>query len=248
MEEEITLEEIFRIVKQKIVVILSWSFLGVVLAGALTFFIITPKYESTSRIVVSQTQNMDQTITNTDIQTNLNLINTYQSIIKEPIILEEVLQSTESNLTLNELSNKITVNIQNNSLVFGISVKDANPYVASELANATAKAFETKIGDILEVQSVTILSEAVPNLSPVSPNIIINIVLGLIMGLIVGVGLAFLFEVIDKSVKDEKIIEKMNWINLGSIIEMTNEEIKDTRMRAFENEKKSNINSKRRRV
>src|SRR5699024_6470410 len=98
------------------------------LAAAYTFFFVTPQYESTSKIVVNQTQNTGQAITNTDIQTNLNLINTYQSIIREPIILEDVIEMTDSNLTVSQLRNKITVQTQNNSLVFGVTVSDESPY------------------------------------------------------------------------------------------------------------------------
>lgn len=230
MEEEISLSELFAILKRHLGKIIIWSLVGLILAGVYTFFFVTPQYESTSKIVVNQTQNTSQSITNTDIQTNLNLINTYQSIIKEPIILEDVINSTASELSLGDLRNKISVQTEANSLVFGVSVKDANPYKASDLANAIGQSFQTKIGDILEVESVTILSEATPNVNPVSPNIMLNLIIGLILGLMIGVGLAFLLELMDKRVKDTKIIEDLGWTNLGSVLEMSNDEIKATRI------------------
>ena len=230
MEEEISLSELFAILKRHTGKIITWGLAGLVLAAIYTFFFVTPQYESTSKIVVNQTQNTSQSITNTDIQTNLNLINTYQSIIKEPIILEDVINSTGSELSLGELRNKISVQTEANSLVFGVSVKDASPYIASDLANATAQSFQTKIGDILEVESVTILSEASPNMKPVSPNTILNLIVGLILGLMIGVGLAFLLEFMDKRVKDTKIIEDLGWTNLGSVLEMSASELNESRM------------------
>lgn len=230
MEEEISLSELFAILKRHIGKIITLGLAGLILAAAYTFFFVTPQYESTSKIVVNQTQNTSQSITNTDIQTNLNLINTYQSIIKEPIILEEVINLTTSELSLGELRNKISVQTETNSLVFGVSVKDASPYIASELANATAQSFQTKIGDILEVESVTILSEATPNMKPVSPNVMLNLIIGLIIGLMIGVGLSFLLEFMDKRVKDTKIIEDLGWTNLGSVLEMSASELNESRM------------------
>lgn len=248
MEEEISLQELIRILKQKSKLIIMLSIVGLLISGIYTFFLVTPMYESSSRLVVNQTQNMNQTITNTDIQTNLNLINTYQSIIKEPIILEDVINQVNSDLSIVELRNKISVQTEPSSLVFGISVTDASPYTASELANATARSFQTKIGDILEVESVTILSEATPNIDAVSPNATMNLAVGLSLGLILGVSLAFVLEFIDKRVKDTKIIEDLGWTNLGSVLEMSSEELKDSRMIANIRVNNSASSMSRRRV
>lgn len=229
MEEEISLEELFFILRHKVSSIVLWSMIGLLLAGLYTFFLVTPQYESSSKIVVNQTQNTNQVITNTDIQTNLNLINTYQSIIREPIILEEVLEVTSSDLTIPELREKINVQTQDSSLVFGVSVQDDSPYRAAEYANAIANTFANRIGDILEVQSVTILSQAIPNPSPVSPNVLLNLLLGTILGLMIGVGMAFLSEFLDKTVKDDRFIEELGWTNLGGVLQMSEKEIEDTR-------------------
>jgi len=230
MEEEILLGEIFSTLKKKMGQILICSFLGLLVSGVFTFFFVTPTYQSTSKIVVNQIQNTSQTITSADIQTNLSLISTYQSIIQEPIILETVIDVTASKLTPAELRDKITINTDDDSLVFGVTISDENPYIAAELANAIATTFQQKIGDILEVESVTILSTAIANTKPVSPNTLMNLFLGLFAGLIIGIVSAFLSEMTNKSVKDEKFIESLGWSNLGSVLEMTPEEIKETRI------------------
>lgn len=224
------LYEFVNILKAKMAQILMWTFSGLIIAGVITFFIVTPTYSSTTKIVVNQTQNTTQSITNTDIQTNLSLINTYQSIIKEPIILESVIQNTGSNLTVEELKSKISVVTEDDSLVFGVTVTDENPNVAADLANAIANSFQQKIGEILEVESVTVLSTAVPNVDPVSPNKMLNLELGLIAGMMFGVGLAVILERTNRTVRDEKIIGLLGWTNLGSVLEMSTNEISETRI------------------
>lgn len=248
MMEEVSFEEIFTIIRQRIKLIITWCILGLLLSSIYTFLVVTPQYESSSRIVVNQTQNTNQTITNLDIQTNLNLINTYQSIIKEPIILEDVIKKSNSELTVGQLRKKINIQIQDSSLVFGISILDKNPYVSAELANAISTTFEEKIGGILDVQSVTILSEAVPNIIPVSPNMVLNLAIGTILGSIVGIAMAFLNEVLDKRVKDSRIIDELGWVNLGSIIEMSMNEVKETRISKNSRINKSESSVSRRRV
>ncbi|AZP04910.1 YveK family protein [Jeotgalibaca ciconiae] len=240
MTEEISINELFVILKRHLNKIIFWSIISLLLAGIYTFFFVIPQYESTSKIVVNQTQNSGQSITNTDIQTNLNLINTYQSIIQEPIVLEDVIKLTGPNLTVSQLRNKISVQTQDSSLVFGITVSDASPYVAAELANAIASSFEEKIGDILEVESVTILSQAMPVLSTVSPNVPLNLTVGLIVGLMLGVCISFFSEYLDNTIKDSQFIsEHIRWTDLGAISLMTEKELKDMAVRQEEQKFKS---------
>ncbi|MDE1549929.1 YveK family protein [Jeotgalibaca caeni] len=232
MSEEISLSELFSLLKRHSSRIILSSLIIFMLAGVYTFFFVTPQYESTSKIVVNQTQNTGQAITNTDIQTNLNLINTYQSIIREPIILEDVITMTDSDLTIGQLREKINVQTQDNSLVFGVTVSADSPYEAAELANAIANSFESKIGSILEVESVTILSQATPVLNPVSPNIPLNIALGLAIGVFLGVAFAFLSDYLDNTVKDSQFInQNIGWTDLGAISLMTEKELKDMAVR-----------------
>lgn len=230
MEEIVSLSDFIKMIKKRFGQIMVWAILGLAMSAVYTFFFTTPLYQSTSKIVVNQTQSGGQAITNTDIQTNLNLIETYRSIILEPIILEDVVTDSDNNLTVSQLRNKISVRTEQNSLVFGINITDTDPYEASELANKVAKSFENTIGDILDVESVTILSEAVPNLGQVSPNTTINLIMGLMVGLVIGVVISFIAESTNKSVRDEKFIESMGWTNLGSVLEMTQSEIDSTRI------------------
>lgn len=248
MEEEISLEESFFILRQKLASIVIWSLVGLLIAGLYTFFLVTPQYESNSKIVVNQTQKTNQVITNNDIETNLNLINTYQSIIQEPIILEEVLQTTNSDLTVAELREKISVQTEDDSLVFGVSVQDESPYQAAEYANAIANTFANQIGNILEVQSVTILSQAIPNPDPVSPKTPINLLVGTIIGFAIGVVLAFLSEFLDKTVKDDRFIEDLGWTNLGVVMQMSEKEIEETRFTRAHGEAKRTFNRTAKRV
>lgn len=248
MEEIVSLGDFMNIVRKRWLQILIWALGFLALAGVYTFFFTTPLYQSTSKIVVNQTQNSSQAITNMDIQTNLNLIETYQSIIQEPIILEDVVSENKTGLTISELRNKITIRTEQNSLVFGIIITDENPYEAADLANKVAASFESKIGDILDVQSVTILSEATPNLSQVSPNTTLNLLIGLLAGLALGVLISYIVESTNKTVRDEKFIEQLGWTHLGSVLEMSQSEIDNTRIA---NARKTRISEKtvlRRRV
>lgn len=226
MEEEISLVELFKILKKRLTLIISLSLVGLILAATFTFFIATPQYSATTQLLVNQTTNDTEGIQLNDITTNVQMINTYRDIIKGPVILEEVVQSLKLNTTASELSNQIEVVTQDNSQVFSLSITGENPYTASDIANTTASIFQDEVGNIMNVENVTIISESVPNTSPVSPNNLLNMIIGLLIGAMLGIGVAFLVELMDKSVKDEKFItETLGWSTLGNVSEMTEDEL-----------------------
>nr|WP_302328545.1 GNVR domain-containing protein [Salirhabdus salicampi] len=62
----------------------------------------------------------------------------------------------------------------------------------------------------MNVNNVHILTEAKysPNPSPIKPKPTLNIAIAMVLGLMVGVGLAFLLEYLDNTVKTEDDVEK----------------------------------------
>ena len=228
MNGHITLESLIKLLRKNVHTLIGWIIGSLIVTALFTFLIIEPQYQATSRIVVNQTENRTSNITSSDISTNISLMRTYQNIIMEPIILEDVIEQTNSNETLEDMRDKITFQNDEESLVFGIIVKDKDSLKSAELANATAEIFQKKIGNILPVESVTILSEAVPSSRPVSPNILQNLIFGSLLGFLIGLMQIFLTALLDKRVKDNEIISNLGWINLGTVNEMSPKELKET--------------------
>lgn len=226
MEEEISLSELFATLKKRLSMIVSLGLIGLIVAAGFTFFIATPQYNAITQILVNRTTESAEGMQLTDINTNVQMINTYKDIIKGPVILNEVQENLGTSLTTTELSEKIEITTQENSQVFSLTVTDESPYEAAEIANAVANIFQSEIGNIMNVENVTIISEAVPSTTQISPNNVLNLIIGLLFGLILGVGIAFLLEFMDKTVRDERFItETLGWSVLGSVSEMSSDEL-----------------------
>ena len=224
-EEEISLVELFGILKKRMGWIINATLLGLLLAAVFTFFIATPTFSSTTQLLVNRTQ-QTEVIQQSDINTNLQLINTYKDIVRGPVILDEVREILNLSESHSSLSDRISVSNQDNSQVFSIQVTDENPNNAAVIANTTATVFQENLDEIMNVDNITIISQAEPNLNPVSPNNTLNLAIGLVLGAMVGIGLVFLFEFLDNTVKDERFItEELGWTSLGRISEMTADEL-----------------------
>lgn len=212
MEETISLYDIFKVLKKRIVLILSITIISTLAAAIISFYVLTPIYQASTQILVNQkTSEQQNQIQTTDIQTNLQLINTYNVIIKSPVILSKVIEILDLNTTPSALSNQITVSNANNSQVVNISVQDEQAYLAVDIANTVAQVFQEEVKELMNVDNVNILSpaELPENPSPVKPNKMLNMAIALVIGLMVGVGLAFLLEYLDTTIKTEHDVEEL---------------------------------------
>ncbi|WP_100400341.1 YveK family protein [Bacillus sp. FJAT-44742] len=223
MEETISLKEILETLKKRIVMIIAITLAAVGISAAISFFVLTPIYETSTQILVNQSPTEQQTYSTSDIDTNRELINTYNVIIKSPTILESVREELGLERSYNSLNNQINVAAEGDSQVVSISVQDPDPVMAVNIANMTANVFERDIVNIMSVDNVSILStaELTEEMSPVSPQPMLNMAIAFVVGLMAAVGLAFLLEFLDNTIKTEQDIERgLELPVLGVIPEM----------------------------
>ncbi|MEI2401385.1 YveK family protein [Niallia taxi] len=212
MEETFSIKELFQTLRKRIVLIISITIIAMIVSATVSYFILTPKYKSSTQILVNQSKTDDSAFYNTnEVQTNIQLISTYSVIIKSAAILNTVKNDLNLKMSISELNNKITVDSALNSQIMTVSVTDSDPAIALDIANRTAEVFENEIKKIMNVDNVTILplADDQENQSPISPNPTLNIVIAGIVGLLVGIGLAFILEFLDNTVKTESDIEKL---------------------------------------
>ena len=213
MEETISLQDLFKTIKKRLSLIIGLTFLAVVIAGIISYFFLTPIYQSSTQILVNQqkVEQQQQQYDSQDIQTNLQLINTYNVIIKSPAILSKVIQNLDLDTTPAVLTDNITVTSEQNSQVVTISVQDPESFRAVDIANTTASVFQEEIKTLMNVDNVNILSPAIQqeNPSPVKPNKMLNMAIAGVIGLMLGVGIAFLLEYLDTSIRKEQDVEEL---------------------------------------
>ncbi|TSB48576.1 YveK family protein [Alkalicoccobacillus porphyridii] len=210
MEETISLKDIFQTLKRHFKLLILIPIVAMAIAALVSFFLLTPMYQTSTQLLINQTnQNPDQMYSQNDIRTNIELINTYNTIIKSPRILEPVIAESGVDLTVSNLQDIISVESADQSQVLDITVQDRSPEEAVLIANTVAQVFENEIPSIMNVDNVNILSVASvgENPSPVSPNPILNMLIAAVVGLMIAVGLAFLLEYLDTTIKTEKDIE-----------------------------------------
>ncbi|MCP2033614.1 capsular polysaccharide biosynthesis protein [Planomicrobium sp. HSC-17F08] len=220
MEETISLQELFATLKKRLVLIIGLTVIAILIAGVVSYNFLTPIYQTNTQILVNQEKTDAAQVINQNIQADLQLINTYSVIIKSPAILDQVSEQLDLGLSVEALTNKITVTNAEQSQVVNVSVQDPDPAIAVDIANTTAAVFQEEIQELMKVDNVSILSPAVvkENPSPVAPNPMLNMAIAAVVGLMLGVGIAFLLEYLDTSLKNEQDIEDVLGIPLLGVI------------------------------
>lgn len=211
MEETISLKELFEILKKRIVLIISITVLAVGMSAVASYFLITPKYQASTQILVSQAATGSITsmlASGNPFDSDSRYIDTYNVILKSPYILDQVKE--ELSLERN-LSGQINVSQEGRSQVVTIRVEDASPVLAVEIANVTARVFQREIQYLLKIDNIHILSPAVLSESPtpISPKPNLNMAIAFVVGLMASVGLAFLLEFLNNTLRTEEDIEKL---------------------------------------
>lgn len=220
MEENLTLSDLIKIFKQRILLILSLMIIGILIAVAFSHYVLTPEYESSTQILVNHERSDANTAGNTNIETDLQLINTYSDIIKSPVILDKVIKELNIDLTANQLNKKITVSSNENSQVINVSVKNEDPQVAIGIANITAKVFQTEIQNLMAINNVSVLTPAIlqGDGEAISPHPFLILMIGAIIGLLIGYGIAVILSSLDNTLKsDDDVISFLDIPVVGVI-------------------------------
>ncbi|HEP1839281.1 TPA: capsular biosynthesis protein CpsC [Streptococcus suis] len=213
---EIDVLFLLKTIWRKKFLILLTAVLTAGLAFVYSSFLVTPQYDSTTRIyVVSQNVEAGAGLTNQELQAGTYLVKDYKEIILSQDVLTQV--ATELNLK-ESLKEKISVSIPVDTRIVSISVRDADPNEAARIANSLRTFAAQKIVEVTKVSDVTTLEEAVPAEEPTTPNTKRNILLGLLAGGILATGIILAMEVLDDRVKRPQDVEEVMGLTLLGVV------------------------------
>ena len=135
-----------------------------------TMLLITPKYESTTKIVVLSKQD-SSTLTNQDIQTSTSLTKDYAELIKSRTVTEGVIAQLKLDMTHEKLLKKLSVDTPTDTRVVSITVTDTDPYTAAQIANAVRDIASKHIQQVMDIKAVNVVETAnIPD-EPSSPSV-----------------------------------------------------------------------------
>ncbi|MCO4331571.1 Wzz/FepE/Etk N-terminal domain-containing protein [Staphylococcus hyicus] len=207
MENTVDLSKIILNLKKYIWLIIILPILLLTISAVISFFLISPKFEATTQILVNQEKAQDPIQQQQNVQGTLQQVNTYAEIVNSPRILEKVAKNLNNKYSVSSLKNNVEVQSSAQSQVITVNVHADSKSEAEKIANELIKVYKKEMPEIMDINNVSILSKADGTAKQVSPNIPMNLFLGFILGLILALLFIFIKELTDTRIKDEQDIE-----------------------------------------
>lgn len=217
MESTLDLTKILRILKNNLKLLIILPLICLLISAIVTLFFLDEEYQATTQVLVNQKESDSQMMAQ-EVQSNIQLVNTYSEIVKSPRILDKVSKELNRKYSTSELSSMLTVTNQAKSQLLNIDVVSKSGKDSEKIANKLAEVFRDEVPDIMNVDNVSILSTADDTTKQVAPKTMVNLVMGIVIGLIIALIIIFIKEIFDKRIKSETDVENELEIPvLGSI-------------------------------
>ena len=203
MNKQITISDLLRMFLQHIKLIIIITLLGGVLAFLYVSYMVTPMYSTSALILVQNGNSMDSGYSSSnsgisgdkvnmqDINSSVMLANTCSTLFTVDPQMKSIISGAS-----------ISINVIEDSYFLRINSTSSDPHTAANIANLVAntapEVFKKYFKDAGKVDTVE--EAAVPS-KPSSPNKSRYVIIGLLIGLVLSLGISFLLEIVDTTIK-----------------------------------------------
>jgi non-specific protein-tyrosine kinase len=224
-EVEIDIGHILSILWEKILVIIATGII-VGLAGFLVSkFLITPKYESETKLYVLNRAN-DSATTLSDVQLSTQLTKDYQILVTSAPVMNQVIKELGLNMKASELASTISVDTPSDTRVLQITVTSDDPKRAKDIADKVAQVSSKKICDIMKIEQVNVIEEGSLSEEPAVDTVQKWTLIGLALGIVLSCAVIIIRSMLDDTVKTTEDVEKYFDLSTLAVIPIS-EEIDD---------------------
>ena len=237
-EIEIDVLELFHVLLDKIWVIILAGAVAALAVVAATILFITPQYQSTTKMYVLSKQDSN-TLTSQDMQTSLSLTKDYAELIKSRTVTEGVITQLNLDMTHDQLLRKMTVYSATDTRILSISVRDADPYVACEIANAIRDVAANHIKNVMDIDAVNVVETANIPENKISPSIKKNGLVGGVAGVAIAIAIILITYLSNDTIKTQEDVERYLGLSTLGTIPMSEADRKNKNKKKHKKQKRS---------
>lgn len=209
MEEQvISISEIFEALKKRWTLIVSITLVATLISGVLSFFVIKPTYETSTKVFIGKEETNLEGYNSSDIQMYKQLLQTYAEMIKTNEVAQAAINNTNSDLTVKDVKGSLTVTPITDTQILQIKYQNKNPEVAKSILENITNEFVVLAKELVPNGNVRIIEAVQLPEHPVAPNKTMNVAIAFLLGLMVSVGLVFLIEYLDNTFKNKEQLER----------------------------------------
>lgn len=225
---EIDLREIFAVLWNKVWLILLCGLVAGAVGFCCSFFIMTPQYQSTTKVYILNKQN-GNSITYNDLQMGTQLTKDYKVLITSRDVLEEVIADCKLEESYKSLAERVTVETISDTRIIAITVQDPNPVMAQTLADSIRDVAAEHIKKVMDIEAVNVAEEANLPENPSGPSVKKWTILGVMVGICLCAGIILLRFLLDDTIKTSEDVEKYLGLSTLAMIPIMEDEVTVTK-------------------
>lgn len=206
------LKEYFHILVKRLKLIIIITLCFTIVSGLISVFLIKPTYKADISVIINQSkgENVPNAQTYNDIMMYQKMVKTYAEFAKSRLVAEDVIENLKLDMKVGQLQSMLTVTPKGDTEFLNLSITALDPKLAQDITNQYAKSLKTVSTQVKKVDNVQFLDEALLPQGKASPRVSLNIAIAFFLGLMVSVGLSFLLEYLDNTLKSKEDIERIS--------------------------------------
>lgn len=207
-EFDIDLLEIIQVLFSRFWLILGTAFLGALICFIISKFVMTPYYESTTKIYILNKTD-DTAVTYTDVQMGTQLTKDYAELINSRYVLEKVIgQLSLVDIEYEDLMKKVSVDTPVDTRVIAITVENTQPRLAMDIANCIREVAGEHIQNVMDIEAVNVVETANMPIEKAGPSVIKWTLIGGVTGGFIVCAVILVLFLLDDTIKTSEDIEK----------------------------------------
>lgn len=209
MEEQvISISEIFEALRKRWVLIVSITLIATIISGILSFFVISPVYETSTKVFIGKEESNTEGYNSNDIAMYQKLLKTYAEAVKTNEVVKNAIAKSKADISVGAVKGALTVSPISDTQILKIKYQNGNPELAETILSNITDEFIILAKELVPNGNVRVLEEVELPKNPISPNKVMNIAIAFLLGMMVSVGLVFLLEYLDNTYKNKEMLEK----------------------------------------
>lgn len=227
MEQEnyIDISGLFQVLSKEKGMIAAITIFFVLFSALLSFFIIKPTYQGHVTVIIGKNDSKSSSNEQyDDVMMSQNLTKTYAQIAQSKAVASKTVSKLADGTTSDEISKAVSVTPQTGTQIIDITANSKSPEKAAELTNDFSDSFVEVSKAVYTAGDARIIDRASVPTAPIKPKKVLNIAIAFVLGLFVSIGIAFIKEYMDKTIKTQDDIKRyLNLPVLGVIPEYEKE-------------------------
>ena len=203
------IKEYLRIIKQRLWIVAIMILISTIMSAVANYYIIKPTYQANALLYVGKKVNEQEGIAYYDLLLSDQLVRDYRELVKSRLVASTVIKELGLvNMSTDQLAGKVSVSLKADTRLIQIKAEDIDPEKAKDIAAKVTEVFKEKAVELMDVENVQVIDSPEAPSYPVSPRKQLNIMIAVFIGLMAGLGIVFLIEYFDDTIKTPEDVQK----------------------------------------